>query len=998
MIKKNTQLLLIFLISISNYSQIVTSQFNNLIQSNFNYGLTNPLWDDVNCNMSYLPSHVVTNGAAFSFNFVNPGGNGFKGYPSGTVGGFKQGITYYPGNVLASGLPVQINSLNQNLRLKWKVSQQNANDVDDKWWATINVIFDITAPNLEPVQANRDFDLVIQLNSYEQENFTDVSSLGNNVYWYYARNNDNSLKTLDLFIDGNLYQWAVRYKFFNYPVGDPNENKNDKVHVKFIPINNNNVAPYLDHSLKLFINTTYNYLQYVNLSTAEAILAQQKVADPNLWIKSVSAGYEVYTGSFTVNNDYFYTIIDNTPPSIPLNLTGNEIVSGFQLNWSEITNTDLDSYKIYRAENNGVFQLLAENIFSTSYIDSSIVSSNAYKYYVIAQDRSFNVSNPSNYVIKNQHTATTITPHDMVSQMGTGINLGNILSAPYEGNWAAPLTEEYIDNVYRLGFKHVRIPIRFDNQTTPFSSVTYTDSFGNYIGSPSNYTVNATYLDRIEQIIDWCLTRNLIVIIDVHGDHWFWETFDSTSSYYATGNNRLARIDRFKAIWRDIAVRFQNKPDTVLFEIMNEPFFSMSAAEVIDINTQMLTVIRATNPHRNVIVTGGGLNSYQAPLQLSDAFLQSDNNLIVTFHYYQPFSFTSSASATYTDNDWGTASDINNMETHFNAVQTWANSKNVAIYLGEFGADNENGFNYSTNTYGTNGGPDVQSRYLYHYHIAKAARDRGFALSVWDAGEEAGKTLYLNSSQNWVKDVRNAVLGSSCQNSGFVLNSNIECNYDYNWLLDNNDYGILRNAYSVDSFNDSTSLELKIHTISSNEVVLKNNFDSTGNFQNMNYRISCYSKGDNSKKFKFKIKFYDVNNNETFVESNFKLLTNSYQQFDYFFYVPIGTNKIILEIVCENNLGSYFFDDFNLESSLATCEFDNANFIIFPNPTNSYFKVTDIDKIKNITLHTLDGKNIDLIQKGDTFYFNINSTGLFIIKIITSDLKIINQKIIIKNE
>ena len=106
-----------------------------------------------------------------------------------------------------------------------------------------------------------------------------------------------------------------------------------------------------------------------------------------------------------------------------------------------------------------------------------------------------------------------VSPNQMVTNLGTGINLGNILSAPVEGNWAAPLTEDYIDNVARLKFKHVRIPIRFDNQTTPISSVTYTDSQGNYIGSPSNYAVNSTYLNRIEEIINWCIDRNLIAII-----------------------------------------------------------------------------------------------------------------------------------------------------------------------------------------------------------------------------------------------------------------------------------------------------------------------------------------------------------------------------------------------------------------------------------------------------------------------------------------------------
>jgi endoglucanase len=989
-------IILTLLCSFYNFSQIVTTQFNTLIQSNHNFGLANPLWDDVNCNMSYIPTQVTTNGAAFSFNFVNPGGNGFKGYPSGTVGGFKQGSTYYPGNVITSGLPVQISNLNQNLRLKWKASQLNANDVDDKWWATINVIFDNTAPNLEPIQANRDYDLVIQLKSYEQEDFTDVLSSGNNVYWYYARNNDNSLKTFDLFIDGNLYQWAVRYKFFSYPIGDPNEDKNDKVHIKFIPINNNNVAPYLDHSLKLFIDTTYDYLQYVNLSPAEAILAQQKVADPNLWIKSVSAGYEVYTGTFTVKNDYFYTIIDNTLPSTPLNLIGSEISGTFQLNWDNISDLDVDSYKVYRATNNGPFQLIAQNVYYPTFTDTNFNNVNNYTYYVVSQDRSFNLSLPSNQVF-----SSAITPQNMVAMMGTGINLGNIFSAPFEGNWAAPLTEEYVDNVYRLGFKHVRIPIRFDNQTTPFSSVTYTDGFGNYIGSPSNYFVNTTYLDRIEQIINWCLARNLIAIIDVHGDHWFWESFDSSSSYYVTGNDRLAKIDRFKAIWRDISLRFQNKPDTVLFEIMNEPYFSMSATEVIDINTQILSIIRATNPYRNVIVTGGGINSYQAPLQLSDSFLQSDNHIIITFHYYQPFSFTSSASANQNDNDWGTNSDINNMEMHFNTVQSWANSKNVAIYLGEFGADNENGFDYSTNAYGTNGGPDVQSRYLYHYHVAKAARERGFALAVWDAGEKAGKSLYLNSTQNWVKDVRNAVLDASCTNEIFINNANVNCNYDYSWSVDfgTGASGRLYNAKQVDYYLNTPTLNVEVQSSNGNfnNVIVSNEIFTTGIVVGQNYNVSCVAKGDSNQEMKIRVKMV-VNGSTIFLTSPAYLLTNTFLPFTYNFSIPNNTSSVQVQILCGKHTGNYYFDDFQVVSTLSDEDFDNndSNFVIYPNPAQKYFQIANLEDVMNVELFSIDGKKIPLKNENNQFFFDALLNGIYILIIHTND-KIITNKLIIKN-
>ena len=925
------------------YPQTTISQFNTLLLSNYNIGLANPLWNDANCSMTYIPNQVNNYGAAFTFNFSNPGGSGFKGYPSGTIGGFKQGSTYYMGNVSSSGLPVQVGNLNQNLRLKWKVSQQNARDVDDKWWATINVIFDNTAANLEPVAADRDYDLVIQLDSFEQDTFDDVPRLGNDVYWYFARNSDNSLKTFDLFIDGHLYRWAVRYKFFNYPVGHINADKNDKVHLKFIPIDNNNVAPYLDHSLKLFIDTTLNYLQYVNLTSSELQLAQQKIAPSSIWIKSVSAGYEVYTGSFTVRNDYFNTVVDTVSPSPPINLIGNESTTGFQLNWNSVSDSDLDSYKIYRSvNNNGVFQLLADNIYTNSYVDSTISNNSSYEYYVVARDRSFNVSTASNHVILNY-----VSPQDMVTTLGTGINLGNILSAPYEGNWASPLTEDYIDNVARLKFKHVRIPIRFDNQTTPINTVTYTNSSGNYIGSPNNYVVSTSYLDRVEQIIDWCSARNLIAIIDVHGDKWFWESFDSTSPNYSTGNERLAKIDRFKAIWRDISVRFQNKPNRkLIFEIMNEPFFSMNAQEVIDINTQILGVIRNTNPTRCVIVTGGGQNSFQAPMQLTSSFIQSDKNLIATFHYYNPFAFTSSANQNYSDNDWGTITDQQQVQADFDQVYNWSLQNNIPIFLGEFGADNVNGYNYLTQTSGLYGGPDETSRRLYHQFVSSYARAKGFALAVWDAGEKSSKTIYLNSSKSWVKEVRNAVLGSSCNSFSIINNADVECNYDYNWKVSSNNQStaILNNAVLSESYFNSNTLHL--NTISSStsydNIILQNDEFTNGFATNTNYEIACFAKGNLNQTFKFRIKLV-VNGVVTFLTSEAKNLTNNYNRYNFVFVIPINTTLVQIQLLCGKDSGSYFFDNFSVANYNTIVYWSNQNWSNSSGPTSSMDAVIDGD-------------------------------------------------------
>ena len=53
------------------------------------------------------------------------------------------------------------------------------------------------------------------------------------------------------------------------------------------------------------------------------------------------------------------------------------------------------------------------------------------------------------------------TPFEIVQEMGRGINLGNVLSAPTEGNWAFSVYEEYFDQVKDEGFSNVRIPVDF---------------------------------------------------------------------------------------------------------------------------------------------------------------------------------------------------------------------------------------------------------------------------------------------------------------------------------------------------------------------------------------------------------------------------------------------------------------------------------------------------------------------------------------------------------
>jgi hypothetical protein len=393
-----TKLILTILLSslfVCNAQITNIDRFSTLIKPNHNIALTNPVFNE-NSLMTYDIGQVNTNGGAFKLNFTNnngTGGPGYKGYPSGSIGAFKSAGNYTPGNPAACGMPIQIANLKHDLRIKWKVSQFNAYDPDDKWWASINVVFDTDSPLLEPLPANRDYDLVIELNRYEQENYDDVSSVTNQTYWYYARNSDGSLKTLDFNYNGVVYSWVVRYKFFNNPINTVN---NDKVHVKFTPLFNVNCPPFLDHSLKKFIDTSVNYLQNVNLTPSERALAELKVGNPDLYIKNINAGYEVYTGNFTITNDYLYTVLDSNPPTAPTNLIASKIVNQVNLNWNDNVDQDFNTYKIYRSINGASYSLLAENVNVSNFVDNTTTIGNNYSYYVVADDRSYNVSSASN--------------------------------------------------------------------------------------------------------------------------------------------------------------------------------------------------------------------------------------------------------------------------------------------------------------------------------------------------------------------------------------------------------------------------------------------------------------------------------------------------------------------------------------------------------------------------------------------------------------------------
>jgi endoglucanase len=214
-----------------------------------------------------------------------------------------------------------------------------------------------------------------------------------------------------------------------------------------------------------------------------------------------------------------------------------------------------------------------------------------------------------------------IEPQSPVSLLGRGVNLGGTLEAGENAfNWSHGyiLQASYFRAIKRAGFGHVRVPIGWS----------YNQSDGYYttlVTAP--YTINPQLFERVDWIVAEAKKNGLRVIIDDHNH------YDLFNAY-----NAVTRA-RYLAIWKQIAQHYKDELDTVYFELLNEPGGALweDAQTWNKLLKQAIAIIRQSNPTRDIIVGGvGGNNLWTLPFLA----LPQDDHLIVTYHYYEPFSFT----------------------------------------------------------------------------------------------------------------------------------------------------------------------------------------------------------------------------------------------------------------------------------------------------------------------------------------------------------------------
>ncbi len=268
-----------------------------------------------------------------------------------------------------------------------------------------------------------------------------------------------------------------------------------------------------------------------------------------------------------------------------------------------------------------------------------------------------------------------LTAQQAVDGMARGINIGNSLDAyPNETSWGnPPIMESYLANLKKEGFDAVRIPITWNNHTM------YTPP----------YTIDTTFMARVDSVVHWALENGLFVIIDAHHETWLKESLAGTSVTLADGDS----IARFDSIWSQIATHFKDASDSLIFEILNEPD-PMTQSNVNALNVRELKIIRKTDPTR-VVSYSGYMWSNSDQLVTAEIPDSSSKYLIGYYHSYDPYPFGLKGGDT-TD-----AAILSAVNGKLDQVTAWSKKTHIPVILDEFGFMNKCIYNTRMYAYAT---------------------------------------------------------------------------------------------------------------------------------------------------------------------------------------------------------------------------------------------------------------------------------------------------------
>ena len=327
----------------------------------------------------------------------------------------------------------------------------------------------------------------------------------------------------------------------------------------------------------------------------------------------------------------------------------------------------------------------------------------------------------------------------IVEAMGPGWNLGNQLESvtdnvPEETNWGNPvITEKLIQSVKAAGFKSIRIPV----------------SYFAKIDDDKDYTIDSKWLDRVQEVVNYCIKNDLYAVINIHGDGY--NTIDG-GWLLCNGKNQTEIKKKYKKVWKQIAERFKNYDEHLLFESMNEEFdgsYSEPNKEyyqnINDYNQIFVDTVRKTgdnNTKRWLIILGWNTNidytagdyGFKLPTdQYRDKSIdKEEQRIMISVHYYSPWDFCGGENGVITQ--WGneaddpsktsTTCDETYMKNQLNLMKTTFADKGYPVFIGEYGSIDKTSYDSENEYY----------RAYFARKLCQLSRKNGCIPMYWDNG------------------------------------------------------------------------------------------------------------------------------------------------------------------------------------------------------------------------------------------------------------------------
>lgn len=310
----------------------------------------------------------------------------------------------------------------------------------------------------------------------------------------------------------------------------------------------------------------------------------------------------------------------------------------------------------------------------------------------------------STMVRRPQKMNKKLTSLEVVKAMGKGINLGNTMEAyrgwnrsttkpadSYETMWGQPKTTPEIFKAYKAsGFDTVRIPVAWTNMM-------------NYEGD--DYVISFEYLNRVETVVNYALDADLYVIINDHWDGQWWGMFGDEDDEI-----RQKAVTLYKSLWTQVAVRFKNYSEKLIFEGANEELGSrlnddhvfsngkkgnlpqeLCYKAVNKINQCFVDVVRdtgANNKNRFLLIPGFDTDIRQTlDPQFKMPSDKVEGKLLISVHYYTPSTFcilSEDADWGKCREVWGSKDEIKQMERVLSQMKSFVD-KGYGVVIGEYG-------------------------------------------------------------------------------------------------------------------------------------------------------------------------------------------------------------------------------------------------------------------------------------------------------------------------